>query len=259
MSHVFLVAGPSGVGKTHWIAEQLQQHPPNQPIAYLNLGGGSFPLDGRYLQTLHPKLDCLSDENASVKLVEHQGAANPIYIEVGFHIALDSLVLPLVDCRNIVLVPPKSPETDWHHWTESDEVIVGVGTAPESITNLQMQRALLSGEVFDPPSLDIFWQELIQGAYGSVQRAKAILNIADGQTFLFNFISGLEGSDYRALEVPLCLDGRPQEFSGLEVVGEGLDGAGITETLQDCFVADEMLAQYQAYLKTAQETVANAN
>jgi hypothetical protein len=254
MSNVFLVAGPSGVGKTHWIAQHLQQYPPSQAIAYLNLGAGSFPLDASYLKTLHPKLDCLSDENASVKLVEHQGAKNPIYIEVGFHIALDSLVLPLVDCHNIVLVPPKSPENDWHHWPEADEVIVGVGTSNESIVNLQMQRALLSGEVFDPPSLDSFWQELIQGAYGSVERAKAIFNIADGQTFLFNFISGLEGSDYRPLDIPLCLDGRPHGFSGLEIVGEDLDGAGITETLQDCFVADEMLVQYQAYLKTAQKT-----
>ena len=168
-------------------------------------------------------------------------------------------MLPLVDCQNIVLVPPKGPKTDWHHWPEANEVKVGVGTATESIVNLQMQRALLSGEVFDPPSLDIFWQELIQGAYGPVQRAKAIFNIADGQTFLFNFTSGLEGSEYHSLNVPLCLDGRPQGFSGLEVVGENLDGAGIKETLQDCFVADEILAQYQAYLKTAQDPMVDTN
>lgn len=45
-------------------------------------------------------------------------------------------------------------------------------------------------------------QELAQGAYGRVQRAKGIFELADGQAFHFDFVSSLPGTAYTELPLP---------------------------------------------------------
>jgi len=114
-----------------------------------------------------------------------------------------------------------------------------------------MWQAPLTGQVFDPPSLDTFWQELTQGAYGRVQRAKGIFELADGQAFHFDFVGSLPGTAYTELPLPRWLEGRPHRFSGLEVVGQGLEEGAITATLKDCTLSDSLLAPHQASLQTS--------
>ena len=79
-----------------------------------------------------------------------------------------------------------------------------------------MWQAPLTGQVFDPPSLDTFWQELTQGAYGRVQRAKGIFELADGQAFHFDFVgSPARHSLYRTAPTPL-VEGRPPKKISLQ-------------------------------------------
>jgi len=107
----------------------------------------------------------------------------------------------------------------------------------------------LSGQVFDPPSLDTFWQELIQGAYGKVHRAKGIFELAEGQAFHLDFVNSLPGSAYTELNLPRWVQGRPNRFSGIEVVGQELDEGAIAATLKDCYLSDSLLTAHQATLK----------
>ncbi|MGC9505913.1 GTP-binding protein [Baaleninema sp.] len=244
----WLVIGPSGAGKTRWIAQQLQQNLEASPV-YFHLGGGSFPLDATLLSSQFPNLTVLEDDRAATALVEYQAAGCPIYIEVGFHIALQSLQLPLNPLHSVAIAPPTPQPSQWSNW--ADETVTGLEMPWDTLSELQ--RLLLTSEVLDPASLDVFWQELTLGAYGDVKRAKGIFNLADGRVFTFQYVerSG-EGdrSEYTELNRPRTLDGRPQQFSGLEIVGNHLDRAALTETLQDSCLSDATLSQYQAYLKT---------
>lgn len=83
-----------------------------------------------------------------------------------------------------------------------------------------------------------------------MHRAKGIVEVADGHAFHFDFVNSLPGSAYTELKLPPWLQG-PQRFSGIEVVGQGLDEAAIAATLKDCYLSDSLLAAHQATLKDA--------
>ena len=83
-------------------------------------------------------------------------------------------------------------------------------------------RSPLTGQVFDPPSLDEVLIELTGGAYGRVMRLKGIFELPDGQAFYVDFVKGLSGIEYTELKLPRWLQGRPNRFSGMEVVAESL-------------------------------------
>ncbi|AHJ30270.1 hypothetical protein NSP_39690 [Nodularia spumigena CCY9414] len=51
------------------------------------------------------------------------------------------------------------------------------------------------------------------------------------------------------LDLPRHLEARPQRLSGLEVWGENLDESAIRKTLQDCYLSDSAIAQYQEQVK----------
>lgn len=107
----------------------------------------------------------------------------------------------------------------------------------------------MTGQVFDPASLNVFWFELAEGAYGKLYRAKGIFDLADGRAFAFDFASGLADSTYTELDLPHWLNGRPDRFSGIEVVGQALEQAVIAQTLKDCSLSDAAIAHYQAQIK----------
>ncbi len=148
----------------------------------------------------------------------------------------------------MALVADDDADSGWSLW--ADQVVRG-NSSPVKLPAVQMWQAPLTGQVFDPPSLDTFWQELTQGAYGKVQRAKGIFELADGQAFHFDFVGSLPGSAYTELPLPRWLEGRPHRFSGLEVIGQGLEEGAITATLKDCTLSDSLLASHQASLKTS--------
>ncbi|MGF1676173.1 MAG: GTP-binding protein, partial [Rivularia sp. (in: cyanobacteria)] len=48
---------------------------------------------------------------------------------------------------------------------------------------------------------------------------------------------------------PRHLEGRPQRFSGIEVVGGNLDEVMLKQTLSDCFLSDLLVKQFQQQVK----------
>ena len=118
-----------------------------------------------------------------------------------------------------------------------------------SLANLQIHRAGLTQEVLDFASLETFWQELIEGAYGDIVRAKSIFNIMDGQCIYRDYLQDGINLDFQALEIPLSLDGRPTHFSGLEIIGSNLDKQAIVDTIGDFCLPDDIVQFYQQQVK----------
>ena len=58
----------------------------------------------------------------------------------------------------------------------------------------------LHNSVWDPNSLSSFWFELVNGAYGDVYRAKALMNLPDGRAFFCNWMVSQQGSQFLPLE-----------------------------------------------------------
>lgn len=183
-----------------------------------------------------PQLTVLSEEQLAL-LQEPTFVEYPIYIELGFHLDLKSLVFPvrIGNYRRVAVISPDADASEWHDWADT---IVSGANAKVNLAVPHLWRSVLTGEVLDWASLQTFWYELIHGAYGKVRRAKGIFDVADGRSLSFNFVAGLAESDSIELDLPLWSVGRPDRFSGIELVGEQLDERAISETLQDCCLDD---------------------
>ena len=238
-----VVAGPCGAGKTTWILQELAQTPTT--AVYVTPGVGTVPIDATRVAARFPEVE-IFHQPSEADLLQRLAAKMPIYFELGFHLEMEIPLLEALPHHRVAVCSDDSPDSGWLLWAET--VIRGnqSGLNPQSA---QLWRAPLSGQVFDPPSLDTFWQELSQGAYGEVHRAKGIFELADGQAFHFDFVNSLPGTAYTELKLPRWLQGRPNRFSGLEVVGHGLDEAAIAATLKDCYLSDSLLASHQAALR----------
>ena len=244
-SLITLVVGSSGAGKTNWIRENLNSVA--QPTLYLNLGAGTTPIDATYLACEIPQLTVLSEQEITTFLASST-ANYSVYIELGFHIDLKSLVLPIEinNCQRVAVLPPGTRQTEWHDWAE----VIVVGTPTNlTLTQSQLWRCAITGQILDPASLNTFWYELTNGAYGNVHRAKGIFDLADGRAFYFDFVPGLPDSKYIELNLPVWLNGRPNRFSGIEVVGEKLDEPAIAQTLENSCLNDTGIAYYQEEIK----------
>jgi Cobalamin synthesis protein cobW C-terminal domain len=241
-SPIIAVAGAAGVGKTNWISQQLSTA--SQTPLYFCPQTSDTPIDSTRLAAGFPQLITLADEQASqLPQLDEDVVA---YIEVGFHLSLETadLILAGLNVHKIAIVIPDSADTEWHHWADT----VKIGQALFSTTPQDLWRSNLTSQVLDPASLDVLWYELINGAYGSVQRAKGIYDLSDGRSFYFDFVEGQE-SKYQELNLPLWLDGRPDRFSGMEIIGVNLDREAIGDTLRDCCLSTEAIAYYQEQTK----------
>ena len=107
--------------------------------------------------------------------------------------------------------------------------------------------------VWDPNSLSSFWFELVNGAYGDVYRAKALMNLPDGRAFFCNWIVSQQGSQFLPLQAVAPPTGRPKRASELVVQGKALDGIGIQSTIDDCLLSDAVLEMHQAPLRDRQQ------
>ncbi|TVQ52565.1 MAG: GTP-binding protein [Spirulina sp. DLM2.Bin59] len=246
---LYLVAGPPGGGKTHWIREQLLTHP--QGSAYGSPSQSGFCLDLAYLESQTP---IQTIDAAQLVEVAYWAQQRPVYLELGFHVDLAALPSfpEVVPCSRIAILPPGVALSEWHSW--ADDLVVGMGPMVPQLPN-QVQKSSLTGEVFDPASLDVVWHELTHGAYGRVQRAKGLFNLADGSTFWFSFNAG-QPSHFEELPRPRCLTGRPAGLSGIEVMGWDVDAGAIAASLTASCLSDELLHHHQAQLRDAQEPVA---
>lgn len=255
MLHTFAVASPPGGGKTTWIAKQVealaQKHPQNRPL-YSALGGAGSVLDGILLASQCPNLDVLAQLPPEV-LQDAITQQRPLFIEVDSSVDLAQLALPAaLNIQNVALLPAGWRNQELEAW--SDLLVpseVTLATQP-AISKTQVCAIELRGQVFDPPSLDILWQEITGGAYGAVHRAKGIFCLADGPGVYFSYVKGHNSSSIE-LNLEPCLDGRPTYPSALQVMGHQLDSDAILATTQDCLLSDGLLQQHQAQLKAMQE------
>ena len=107
----------------------------------------------------------------------------------------------------------------------------------------------LNASVWDPPSLNTLWFELVNGAYGDVYRAKALMNLPDGRSMFFNWIVSQESSQFLPLEEISAPNGRPASLSELVVQGKHLDGLRIQSTIDLCLLNDAVLEMHQMPLR----------
>jgi hypothetical protein len=247
--NITLVSGPPGAGKTTWIRQQVNFAA--KTAVYLNLGSENIPIDTTYLATEVAELTVLPVERLTDFLAQPL-TGSAVYVELGFHIDLTSLILPdsMADCQRVAVLPPGTRHTEWHDW--ADLVVTGVEPGV-SLSQPHLWRSVLSGQVLDLASLNTFWYELTNGAYGTVQRAKGIFDVADGRSLHFDFVAGLTEPTYLELNLPLWLNGRPDRFSGIEVIGEALDQEAIAQTLKECCLSDQAIAYYQQQIKNSLE------
>jgi hypothetical protein len=246
--NITLVSGPPGAGKTTWIRQQINSA---ETAVYLDLGSGNTPIDATYLAAEVAGLMVLPVEQLT-DFLAHPLAGSAAYVELGFHIDLTSLILPdqMANCRRVAVLPPGTRHTEWHDW--ADLVVTGVETGA-ALSQPHLWRSVLSGQVLDLASLSTFWDELTHGAYGTVQRAKGIFDVADGRSLHFDFVAGLAEPTYLELNLPRWLKGRPDRFSGLEVVGEALEQETLAQTVKDCCLEEPAIAYYQQQIKDSLE------
>jgi Cobalamin synthesis protein cobW C-terminal domain len=241
---IIAVAGAAGVGKTTWITQQLSRS--GDSLGYFCPKTEATPIDSAHLITEFPQLVVFTDEQ--IDKLRQPDANTTIFVEIGFHLSLTTAesLLAGLNAHKVAIVPPDllTLDTEWHQWADTVEA----GQAISTTKSKDLWRSDLTYQILDPASIDVLWGELTQGAYGAVQRAKGIFDLSDGRSFYFDFVAGHKNR-YRELNLPLWLEGRPDRFSGLEVIGVGLDRQSIGDTLTECCLSDEAIAYYQAKIK----------
>lgn len=251
MRQTVLVSGPPGCGKTHWILKQIQSH--SGPCGYLRLAGYSVnglsqardgELDLTWLQDQCPRLVDLADPDQA------QATRSPDFLAVvelpQFHppqeaglAGVDIRVMPRL--RALHLAP------DRHLHFGRDPELPQQDTL--DFSHLLAWSLHLHRTVWDPASLSSFWFELVNGAYGDVYRAKALMNLPDGRGFFCNWMVSREGSEFLPLQGIARPYGRPDRLSRLVVQGKDLDPAAIEATVADCLLSDAVLELQQAPLR----------
>lgn len=242
---ITLVTGSSGAGKTTWIQQQIRSIA--DTVIYLSLGSDETAIDATYLAAEIPGLIVLPVTYLA-NFSEQHPDRHVIYLELGFHVDLTSLILPdkMVIHRRVAVLPPETRHSEYRDW--ADLVVTGVKTSV-ALQQPHLWRSVLSGQVLDLASLNTFWYELTHGAYGTIQRAKGIFDVADGRSLYFDFVAGLPETTHSELNLPLWLNGRPDRFSGIEVVGEMLDQEAIAQTIKECCLNDQAIAYYQRQVR----------
>ncbi|MEL7083427.1 MAG: GTP-binding protein [Cyanobacteria bacterium P01_A01_bin.3] len=248
MTHasIVAVAGPSGVGKTTWIAQCLSEA--SQPAIYVPAGRGDISVELAYIGYRFPRVRVVDEKQLS-HLLDTLSEPTVVYVELDFSLDLQ-LPLPMQESsRRVAILPSSLKDSRWHAW--ADEMVPGNEIAifdPAKMPDLWTMS--LAGQVFDAPSLDDITNELTGGAYGKVHRMKGMFELPDGRSFHVDFVEGLDGLEYAELNLPRWLDGRPQRFSGIEVVGWNLEGETVAQTLFDGCLSDEAIAHYQHQYKS---------
>ena len=187
MRQVWLISGPPGCGKTSWILDRLKKH--NSSCGFLRLSGfsensleqaNSNEIDYVFLKDQIPQLIDLS--KSSDQLCTDQDGLL-LFIELPqFYLPKES-GLAGIDRRvinqleNSKLIPDR-----YLHFGRDNELPIADTLNFEKIESLSIN---LNETVWDPPSLNTFWFELVNGAYGDAYRAKTFINIIDVQFMLF--------------------------------------------------------------------------
>ncbi|BDA71205.1 hypothetical protein CAL7716_053710 [Calothrix sp. PCC 7716] len=247
-SKITVIAGTSGSGKTTWIHQKLNKINPNSTscVLYFSPEVGSTPIDAERLAAEFPFLKVFysGQEAEFTQLLESADAA---FIELGFYlnIAVIEQILNNQNYHKIAIVASQSQESEYHTWASEIIENVGINANP---TEKQLLRIQTTGEVVDENSIYEVWYEISQGAYGNITRAKGIFDVADGRSLYGDFVAGIQPTPFLELDLPRHLEGRPQRFSGLEVVGK-FEETALKQTLENCCLSDAMISHYQQQVK----------
>ncbi|MGL5076470.1 MAG: GTP-binding protein [Waterburya sp.] len=246
---IIAVASPPGVGKTYWIYQQIAQT--NQTVSYFSPQTDSLPIDGIYLQSEYPQLKIYQTGEEAELLAESDKTIT--YIEIPWYLDLSAIepLLKIPNSHRVAIIPANINSTELANWADE---IVSSNQIANFRTSLQIHRGVLTGEVLDFDSLATFWLELTQGAYGKVVRAKGIFDLVDGQIYYGDFMSNQPELEFKPLNLPRWLDGRPTRKSGFEIVGNNLDQAEIAQTIKDCCVPESAISYYQQQVKESLAT-----
>lgn len=243
---ITVVAGLPGVGKTTWIGLQLAK---TQNCGYFSFGSDNFPTDQIFVESEFPDVVCLQNKD---DLFQYVAKKKCVYIEVNFGVKLTVIdeILQGLEYQRVAVGPVENFNSDF----PADQIIES-SLYKKSPNLTQMSRICGTGEVIDPVSLDVFWyEELTQGAYGEIERAKAIFDLANGSCFYFDFVQGRGETDFLELNLPPWIEGRPKRFSGLEIWGNNLDHSAIAENLKNCCLSDAAIYYYQNQIKQSLNT-----
>jgi hypothetical protein len=246
MPHLIAISGPSGSGKTTWISQFLKDQ--STPQFYVCPGLGEISVDLARIGYRFPWVQVVSEAQLKAVLATLPEEAT-VYLEWGFHLDLGSSFLAELPGKRVAVLPPDLVQSEWHTW--ADQVVVGNAVAAPANGYLpEIWCTPLTGQVFDPPSLETLLLEVTGGAYGQVCRLKGIFELPNGRAFYVDFVEGLPGMEYTELNLPLCLEGRPRRFSGIEVVGWGLEREAIAQTCLDSGLSDAALSQYHRHFQS---------
>ena len=242
---IIAVTSPPGAGKTHWISQQIAQT--DKPVGYFSPQTDSVPIDAIYLQSKYPQLKLYQTEE------EAELDKTITYLEIPWYLDLAGIepLLQTFHSHRVAVIPDDTDSTELETW--ADEIIPGSNTTKPT-TALQIHRGVLTGEILDFDSLATFWLELTQGAYGEVLRAKGIFDLVDGQMYYGDFKSGKSELEFKPLNLPRWLNGKPDRKSGFEIVGNNLDKAEIAQTVRDCCVPESAINYYQQQVKESLES-----
>jgi G3E family GTPase len=256
MGQVCLISGPPGCGKTTWVLQRLQQH--QGPCAYLRLEGdkeagleqgADSGIDLAWLKDQVPRLDESTPSNAAELKQDNDGLT---LIEVQqFHPPSQEGIEGLENEVRSKLEALQLQPDQFLHFGRDPEL-----PAKDTLefSKLEAWHTSLSGFVWDPNSLSSFWFELVNGAYGDVYRAKGLMNLPDGRAFFCNWMVSQESSQFLPLNTTASPLGRPNRTSELVVQGKALNPEGIQATINDCLLADDVLAMQQQQLQQQQPT-----
>ncbi|MBE9028926.1 hypothetical protein IQ266_04010 [filamentous cyanobacterium LEGE 11480] len=240
------VAGATGAGKTTWIRDHIDSLA--VPCAYWHYAADAqsiepSTIDATYLSYVCPGLRILRAAPSHGELAKLAEQVQHLLIELPSDI--DRATLP-----ELTATPAE------YLWIQASNLAVDVGWASRTIagghgssSTSPSQSIDLTGEILDPPSLAMLWTEITQGAYGEVQRAKALLETIEGYPLYFDYVAGSVQTDYEELEITRNLQGRPQRFSGLSIIGE-VNHRTLQQSLKDASLDDRLIEYYQSQIQS---------
>ena len=254
MNETWLISGPPGCGKTSWILDTFKNHQGSH--GYIRLKGFSeidleqavsSKIDFNYLKDQIPGLVDLnssslasitSEENSLIIIEFPQFKVPELYGLNGIDLGV------LKGLEDLKLKPNK-----YLHFGRDPELQI---KDTLDFKNIESYNLDLKKSIWDPASLNTFWFELVNGAYGDVYRAKALMNLPDGRYIFFNWILSQEGSQYLTLNNIAPLNGRSERHSEIVIQGNKIDFDLIKSTIQNCLLNDSVLELHQASLRDSQ-------
>ncbi len=255
MNQTWLISGSPGCGKTSWILKTMRSH--QGKCGYLRLDGypsngleqvSDSGIDKTFLKDQFPELIDLSDSHHASR--SQQGDLLTL-IELPQFQSPQQAGLMGMDPRVKNQLEALQLHPDRHLHFGRDPELPNKDTL--EFKKLESFSLSLNASVWDPPSLNTLWFELVNGAYGDVYRAKALMNLPDGRSMFFNWIVSQESSQFIPLEEISAPNGRPASLSELVVQGKHLDGLRIQSTIDLCLLNDAVLEMHQMPLRDRQK------